>query len=213
MPKKIKCEFCDSEIDQNAKICPICDSVRIHTCFFCDAVIEDYHNTKTCPSCGKPYISYLKPKDARPDAKYTKEEGRKAIEYALARAMEVNQSEEHIYHITKLVVFGSYLDKTKEFIRNVNLAVYFELKDTSENPIDQNENLYFKDLYAGKTERLSDLEESWYYGHRKMFNFLKGDMEFIHLHEGHPADEMAKVSGTENYIYIGNYVVFSLSDD
>ena len=213
MGEKVKCEFCQSEIDKDARICPFCESVRIHTCFFCDTVIEDYIHTKTCPSCGKPYISYIKPKEARPSKKYKRAEGEAAIGHAIARAMEVNRSDEHIYRIKKLVLFGSFLDKTKEYIGNVNLAIYSELKDKSEDSMDQSEKLYLMDLADGKTEKLRDYEESWFYGTTKMLRFIQGGMDILHLHDGKSANEMAESSGTANYIYIGDYIVLTLEDD
>ena len=203
--KKIKCKLCGNEVDEGVKICPFCDSVLIHTCFFCDAVIKDHNKTKTCPSCGKPYIPYLKPRASRPAKKYKKEEGEQAIKDVISRAKEINKSDDHIYRITKLVVFGSVLNKRKKYIRNVNIAYYAELKDKTENEIEQSESLYLKDISKGVAKKLDDYERSWFYGYTKMYDFLRGGMEMIHLHDGKEAEEMAKFSGAANYIYIGDY--------
>ena len=119
----------------------------------------------------------------------------------------------HIYRIKKLVLFGSFLDKTKEYIGNVNLAIYSELKDMSEDSIDQSEKLYLMDLADGKIEKFRDYEEAWFYGTKKMLRFIQGGMDILHLHDGMSADEMAESSGTANYIYIGDYIVLTLEDD
>lgn len=198
-----RCNLCKHEVEEGVKICPFCNSVLIHTCFFCDAIITNTRVT-TCPACGKPYISYLKPKEARLSTKghYKREEAEKAINYAKARAIEVNQSKDHIYRITKMVVFGSALDPTKEFIGDVDIVVYFELKDKSEPSMDQSELLYARDYAMDEVKELP-YNEIWDYGLIKALDYIKGNMDMIEFHDGKEADEMAEFAGTANYIYLG----------
>lgn len=122
--------------------------------------------------------------------KGTKEFSRKTAELALKniikRINEVNQKEEFIYKITKAVLFGSYINSSKEKIGDLDIAIYVELKDKTIPEIEQNINRAKTSLnYVPFILR-------FIYGKEEVFKYIKDRKRILELHDGVKVDRDAK---------------------
>ena len=69
---------------------------------------------------------------------YSRETAKRALENVVQRIKEVNENKEFIYKITKAVLFGSYINSTKDKVGDLDIAVYVDLKDKSIPEVEQN---------------------------------------------------------------------------
>ena len=186
----------------------IYDSESSNVCYFCNKEIEK--NTKECLYCGKPHIPYIPPKEEHSGKrKYRRKTAEEAVKYAHSRAIEVNNCNEYIYRVSKMVVFGSLLDKTKEYVGDVDIALYLVLKDETKNSADQSIEQYKRDLRLGRTRELPFIQRL-IYAKEKTCQFIKGKKRVIELHDGFEIDRIATLHETANYIYLGEYQIYPL---
>lgn len=63
--------------------------------------------------------------------KYSRKTAQNNLKNVIQKIKEVNEKDEFIYKITKAVLFGSYINSSKDKIGDLDIAIYTELKDKS----------------------------------------------------------------------------------
>lgn len=135
---------------------------------------------------------------------FSRQTAKLALENVIKRISEVNQKEEFIYKITKAVLFGSYLNSSKEKIGDLDIALYVELKDNTKPEIDQN-------LARARTSSVYvPFILRFIYGKEEVFKYIKDKKRILQLHDGIKVDEDAKECNEPiSYIYFDkNKVIY-----
>ena len=135
---------------------------------------------------------------------YSRETAKRALENVVQRIKEVNENKEFIYKITKAVLFGSYINSTKDKVGDLDIAVYVDLKDKSIPEVEQNiaraRNSYNQIPFILKFR----------YGKEEVFKYIKNKKRVLELHDGVKVDEDAKKYNEPiSYIYFDkNKVIY-----
>ena len=69
---------------------------------------------------------------------YSRKTAKMVLKNIKKRIQEVNQNDEFIYKVNKAVLFGSYINSTKEKIGDLDIALYVELKNKVISEEEQN---------------------------------------------------------------------------
>lgn len=136
--------------------------------------------------------------------KFSRKTAKLALENVIKRIKEVNKKEEFIYKITKAVLFGSYINSSKERIGDLDIAIYVELKDKSISEIEQN-------FTRSKTSSsYVPFILRFIYGKEEVFKYIKDKKRVLQLHDGIKVDEDARKSNEPiSYIYFDkNKVIY-----
>jgi predicted nucleotidyltransferase len=143
-------------------------------------------------------------KPNKTETTYSRKTARMALEGIVQRINEVNKNEEFIYKITKAVLFGSYINSTKEKIGDLDIAIYVELKDKSIPEIEQNQ------ARARTSYNYVPFMLSFIYGKEEVFKYIKNKKRVLELHDGVKVDEDAtKYNEPISYIYLDkNKVIY-----
>lgn len=133
---------------------------------------------------------------------FSRQTAKLALENVIKRINEVNQKEEFIYKITKAVLFGSYINSSKEKIGDLDIALYVELKDDTIPEIDQN-------VARAKTSSgYVPFILRFIYGKEEVFKYIKNKKRILQLHDGIKVDEDAKKCNEPiSYIFFDKNVV------
>ena len=120
----------------------------------------------------------------------------------IIKIKEANERKDFIYRITKVVLFGSYINSTKEKIGDLDLAIYVELKDKSIPEIEQNQIRAREKCYGLPTIL------QFIYGKEEVFRFIKDRKRILELHDGIMVDyESKKRNEPTSYIYFDKYKI------
>lgn len=135
---------------------------------------------------------------------FSREVAELALENVIKRIREVNKKEEFIYKITKAVLFGSYINSSKERIGDLDIAIYVELKDKSIPEFEQNFNR------ARTSSSYVPFILRFIYGKEEVFKYIKNKKRVLQLHDGIKVDEDAKQCNEPiSYIYFDkNKVIY-----
>lgn len=135
---------------------------------------------------------------------YSRETAKRALENVVQRIKEVNENKEFIYKITKAVLFGSYINSTKDKVGDLDIAVYVELKDKSIPEVEQNI------ARARNSYNYIPFILKFIYGKEEVFKYIKNKKRVLELHDGVKVDEDAKKYNEPiSYIYFDkNKVIY-----
>lgn len=135
---------------------------------------------------------------------YSRETAKRALENVVQRIKEVNENKEFIYKITKAVLFGSYINSTKDKVGDLDIALYAELKDKSIPEVEQNI------ARARNSYNYIPFILKFIYGKEEVFKYIKNKKRVLELHDGVKVDEDAKkYNELISYIYFDkNKVIY-----
>jgi hypothetical protein len=135
---------------------------------------------------------------------YSRETAKRALENVVQRIKEVNENKEFIYKITKAVLFGSYINSTKDKVGDLDIAVYVDLKDKSIPEVEQNI------ARARNSYNYIPFILKFIYGKEEVFKYIKNKKRVLELHDGVKVDEDAKKYNEPiSYIYFDkNKVIY-----
>lgn len=128
--------------------------------------------------------------------KFKREKAKETLENVIQKIKIVNESPEYIYYISKAIVFGSYINTDKEYIGDLDIGLYFELKDKSKSEEYQNCQRCAK---AGKSNLPFILK--LIYGKEEIAKFIKDKKRIIDLHDVERAKKEAEYYN-DPYCYI-----------
>lgn len=133
---------------------------------------------------------------------YSRATAAKALNNLLNRIKEANKREDFIYRITKAVLFGSYINSTKEKVGDLDVAIYIKLKDNTIPEIEQNQNRARIKSYGLPTPM------EMIYGKEEIFRFIKDRKKVLELHDGIMVDyDSQKRKEPKSYIYFDEYKI------
>ena len=133
---------------------------------------------------------------------YSRITAQKALDNVKKRIKEANQRKDFIYKITKAVLFGSFINSSKEKVGDLDIAIYVELKDKTIPEIEQNQIRARKKCYG-----LPTILE-FIYGKEEIFRFIKDRKKVLELHDGVMVDyESHKRKEPKSYIYFDKYEI------
>jgi len=133
---------------------------------------------------------------------FSRQTAKLALENVIQRINEVNQKEEFIYKVTKAVLFGSYINSSKEKIGDLDIALYVKLKDDTMPEIDQNV------ARARTSSGYVPFILRFIYGKEEVFKYIKNKKRILQLHDGIKVDEDAKKCNEPiSYIFFDKNVV------
>lgn len=134
---------------------------------------------------------------------YSRKTAERALKNVIRKIKEANKNEEFIYIIKKAVLFGSYINSTKDKIGDLDIALYVELKDKSMPEVEQNiERARTSYNYVPFILR-------FIYGKEEVFKYIKDKKRVLELHDGFKVDEDAKKYNEPSYIYFDkNKVIY-----
>ncbi|MBR2787051.1 MAG: nucleotidyltransferase domain-containing protein [Clostridia bacterium] len=136
------------------------------------------------------------------DVVYSRTTAKKTLDNVIIKIKEANERKDFIYRITKVVLFGSYINSTKEKIGDLDLAIYVELKDKSIPEIEQNQIRAREKCYGLPTIL------QFIYGKEEVFRFIKDRKRILELHDGIMVDyESKKRNEPTSYIYFDKYKI------
>lgn len=135
---------------------------------------------------------------------YSRETAKRVLENVVQRIKEVNENKEFIYKITKAVLFGSYINSTKDKVGDLDIAVYVDLKDKSIPEVEQNI------ARARNSYNYIPFILKFIYGKEEVFKYIKNKKRVLELHDGVKVDEDAKKYNEPiSYIYFDkNKVIY-----
>lgn len=134
---------------------------------------------------------------------YSRKTAKMVLKNIKKRIQEVNQNDEFIYKVNKAVLFGSYINSTKEKIGNLDIALYVELK----NKVISEEEQNFK--RARNSNSYVPFILRFIYGKEEVFKYIKNRKQILELHDGNKVDEDAKKLNVPNYIFFDkNEIIF-----
>lgn len=135
---------------------------------------------------------------------YSRETAKRVLENVVQRIKEVNENKEFIYKITKAVLFGSYINSTKDKVGDLDIALYAELKDKSIPEVEQNI------ARARNSYNYIPFILKFIYGKEEVFKYIKNKKRVLELHDGVKVDEDAKKYNEPiSYIYFDkNKVIY-----
>ena len=135
---------------------------------------------------------------------YSRETAKRALENVVQRIKEVNENKEFIYKITKAVLFGSYINSTKDKVGDLDIAVYVDLKDKSIPEVEQNI------ARARNSYNYIPFILKFIYGKEEVFKYIKNKKRVLELQDGVKVDEDAKKYNEPiSYIYFDkNKVIY-----
>lgn len=135
---------------------------------------------------------------------YSRETAKRALENVVQRIKEVNENKEFIYKITKAVLFGSYINSTKDKVGDLDIAVYVDLKDKYIPEVEQNI------ARARNSYNYIPFILKFIYGKEEVFKYIKNKKRVLELHDGVKVDEDAKKYNEPiSYIYFDkNKVIY-----
>ena len=145
-----------------------------------------------------------KEKPHKTNTTYSRETAKRALENVVQRIKEVNENKEFIYKITKAVLFGSYINSTKDKVGDLDIAVYVDLKDKSIPEVEQNI------ARARNSYNYIPFILKFIYGKEEVFKYIKNKKRVLELHDGVKVDEDAKKYNEPiSYIYFDkNKVIY-----
>ncbi len=127
---------------------------------------------------------------------YSRITAKRALDNIIKKLEEVNYHDEFIYKVTKAVLFGSYINSSKDKLGDVDIAIYVELKNKDIPELEQNYN------HSKQVTFNMPFVFRYTYGKEEVFKFLKDKKRVIQLHDGDLVDYEAKKYGYEiSYIY------------
>ena len=134
---------------------------------------------------------------------YSRETAKRALENVVQKIKEANENNEFIYRITKAVLFGSYINSTKEKIGDLDIAIYVELKNKDIPEVEQN-------IARARTSyNCVPFILKFIYGKEEVFKYIKDKKKVLELHDGIKVDEDAKRFNEPSYIYLDeNKVIY-----
>lgn len=133
---------------------------------------------------------------------YSRTTAQRALDNVKIRIKEVNQRKDFIYKITKAVVFGSFINSTKEKVGDLDIAIYVELKNKTIPEIEQNQIRAREKCYGLPTIL------QFIYGKEEIFRFIKDRKKVLELHDGVMVDyESKKRKEPKSYIYFDKYKI------
>jgi predicted nucleotidyltransferase len=103
-----------------------------------------------------------------------------ALKMVKRRIAQANRNADFIYRIDKAVAFGSYINSDKEYVGDLDIAVYYSFKGKAA----------IESLPEANRKRASQMGfkgsflESVYYGIIEVFRYLKNGKQIISLHDG-----------------------------
>lgn len=127
---------------------------------------------------------------------FKRETANKALENVLKKIRKANENKEFIYFIKKAILFGSYINSDNEQIGDLDIALYFEIKDKSIPEEKQNCYRYMK---IGK--KYQPFISQIIYGKKEICKFIKDNKRIVELHDGFRAELEARYY-KDNYCYI-----------
>lgn len=134
---------------------------------------------------------------------YSRKTAKMVLKNIKKRIQEVNQNDEFIYKVNKAVLFGSYINSTKEKIGDLDIALYVELK----NKVISEEEQNFK--RARNSNSYVPFILRFIYGKEEVFKYIKNRKQILELHDGNKVDEDAKKLNVPNYIFFDkNEIIF-----
>ena len=139
---------------------------------------------------------------------YSRETARRVLEDLINRIKEANEKEEFIYKITRVVLFGSYINSNKEKIGDLDIAIYYELKDKSKPEVEQNViRSYSRDNHISYYLRCI-------YGKEEVAKFIKNKHRIISIHNGNfIKHEVENGYFSYDYIYADkNKIIYELEN-
>ena len=134
---------------------------------------------------------------------YSRKTAKMVLKNIKKRIQEVNQNDEFIYKVNKAVLFGSYINSTKEKIGDLDIALYVELK----NKVISEEEQNFK--RARNSNSYVPFILRFIYGKEEVFKYIKNRKQILELHDGNKVDEDAKKLNVPKYIFFDkNEIIF-----
>lgn len=136
------------------------------------------------------------------DVVYSRTTAKKALDNVIIKIKEANERKDFLYRITKAILFGSYINSTKEKIGDLDIAIYVELKNKSIPEIEQNQIRAREKCYGLPTIL------QFIYGKEEVFKFIKDRKRILELHDGIMVDyESKKRNEPTSYIYFDKYKI------
>ena len=134
---------------------------------------------------------------------YSRKTAKMVLKNIKKRIQEVNQNDEFIYKVNKAVLFGSYINSTKEKIGDLDIALYVELKNKVISEEEQNLKR------ARNSNSYVPFILRFIYGKEEVFKYIKNRKQILELHDGNKVDEDAKKLNVPNYIFFDkNEIIF-----
>lgn len=155
-----------------------------------------------CRKKGVEDIETLLLKKEKSSRVYLRKTAEVVLKNVIQKIKEVNENEKFVYRVTKAVLFGSYINSTKEKIGDLDIAIYIELKNKSRLEYEQN-------IERAKIA-LSEIPYVWklVYGKEEVFKYIKDKKKVLQLHDGSKIDKISKQnSESTNYIYSDKYKI------
>lgn len=139
---------------------------------------------------------------------YSRKTAKRALKNVVKKIKEANENEEFIYKITKAVLFGSFINSSKNKVGDLDIAIYIELKNKSISEFEQNFNR------ANTSSNYVPFILRFIYGKEEVFKYIKDKKRVLQLHDGIKIDEDAKKCNEPiSYIYIDkNEVIYEEGD-
>lgn len=133
---------------------------------------------------------------------YSRATADRVLNNLLYKIKEANKRNDFIYKVTKAVLFGSYINSTKEKIGDLDIAIYVEIKDKSIPEIEQNQIRAREKSYGLPTIL------QFIYGKEEVFRFIKDRKRILELHDGIMVDyESKRRNEPISYIYFDKYKI------
>lgn len=133
---------------------------------------------------------------------YSRATADKVLNNLLYKIKEANKRNDFIYKVTKAVLFGSYINSTKEKIGDLDIAIYVEIKDKSIPEIEQNQIRAREKSYGLQTIL------QFIYGKEEVFRFIKDRKRILEFHDGIMVDyESKRRNEPISYIYFDKYKI------
>lgn len=133
---------------------------------------------------------------------YSRATADRVLNNLLYKIKEANKRNDFTYKVTKAVLFGSYINSTKEKIGDLDIAIYVEIKDKSIPEIEQNQIRAREKSYGLPTIL------QFIYGKEEVFRFIKDRKRILELHDGIMVDyESKRRNEPISYIYFDKYKI------
>ena len=138
---------------------------------------------------------------------YKRSTAESALNNVIKKIKEVNENGEFIYRVTKAILFGSYVNSEKEYVGDIDIAIYIDLKDITIPEVEQN-------IDKSQNKEMLFIDRC-FYGKMEVFRFLRNRKNVVSFHDGYTVDEESKRdSEPMSYIYINKYeIIYPVKSD
>jgi predicted nucleotidyltransferase len=127
--------------------------------------------------------------------KYKRQTAEKALEMVKQKIIEVNDNSEFLYYIDRAILFGSYINSDKEYVGDLDIALYTTFKGKKSKELEMNKKR------AAEKDFQGNFVLSFIYGKEEVAKYIRNGKQIISLHNGNQAEKNSKRHKEKNYIY------------